>query len=74
MQLMTVFRTFSSAEAQLVWSRLAAAEFQAEVVHELASLSMDGYSMATGGILVQVPEEQAEDARELLAAVDPPSQ
>ena len=36
-------------------------------LNELAALSMDGYSMATGGILVQVPEEEAEEARELLS-------
>jgi hypothetical protein len=33
---------------------------------------MDGYSMATGGILVQVPEEEATAARELLDAAPPP--
>ena len=42
--------------------------FPVNVLHELASLSMDGYSMATGGILVQVPEEDLEDARQLLDA------
>jgi hypothetical protein len=68
MTLVTVFQTFSPAEAQLVRSRLDAAEFHPFVQHELASLSMDGYSMATGGILVQVPEDEAADARELLQA------
>ncbi|MBI2946751.1 MAG: DUF2007 domain-containing protein [Verrucomicrobia bacterium] len=68
MQLVTVFKTFSAAEAQLVRSRLEVAGYQAEVAHELASLSMDGYSMATGGILVQVPDDQAEDARSLVTA------
>jgi Putative prokaryotic signal transducing protein len=64
----TVFSTFNPAEAQLIRSRLDAAEFQANVVHELSALSMDGYSLATGGILVQVPEEEAEDARELISS------
>jgi hypothetical protein len=27
---------------------------------------MDGYALAAGGILVQVPEDQAADAREFL--------
>lgn len=71
MQLVTVFKTFSPAEAQLVRSRLEVAGYQAEVAHELASLSMDGYSMATGGILVQVPDDQAEDARLLVTAAPP---
>jgi hypothetical protein len=68
MSLVTVFTAFSPAEAQLVRSRLDAAKFHAVVTHELSSLSLDGYSMAAGGILVQVPEEEAADAKELLAA------
>ena len=68
MSLVTVFSSFSPAEAQLIRSRLDAAQFHAVVTHELSSLSLDGYSMAAGGILVQVPEEEAADARELLAA------
>ncbi|MEO8428919.1 MAG: DUF2007 domain-containing protein [Verrucomicrobiota bacterium] len=72
MSLVTVFRAFSPAEAQLVRSRLDAANIPAVVNHELAALSMDGYSMATGGILVQVPAEEAIAARELLDAPPPP--
>jgi hypothetical protein len=72
MDLVTVFRSFSPAEAQLVCSRLEAAGFKAEVAHELSALSMDGYSMATGGIRVQVPSDQAAEAQELLALPDAP--
>jgi putative signal transducing protein len=68
MEPVTVFRTFSPAEAQLVRSRLEAAEFHPIVTHELASLTMEGYSMAAGGVLVQVPAEEASDAKALLAA------
>ena len=67
MTLVTVYRAFSPADAQLVRSRLEASDFNVTVNHELAALSMDGYSMVTGGILVQVPEEEAEEARELLS-------
>ena len=66
MKLVTVYRTFSSADAQLIRSLLEAAEIPALVSDELASLSMEGYSMSTGGIRVQVPEEDAENARELI--------
>ena len=66
MKLVTVYLTFSPADAQLVRSRLEAAELQATVTHELSALSMDGYSLATGGIRVQVPEDQVEAARELI--------
>lgn len=72
MALVTVFHTFNPAEAQLVRSRLEAANIPALVAHELSSLSMEGYSMSTGGILVQVTEENATDARGLLAATDGP--
>jgi len=74
MKLVTVFRSFSPAEAQLIRSRLDAAKFHAVVMHELSALSMDGYSMAAGGIRVQVPEDEAQDALELLASNDAPSE
>jgi hypothetical protein len=74
MKLVTVFTAFSPAAAQLARSRLEASQFHAVVMHELSALSLDGYSMAAGGILVQVPEEEAADARELLAAGEAPSE
>ncbi len=74
MELVTVFRTFSPAEAQLVRSRLDAADIPAEVMNELAALSMDGYSMATGGVLVQVPENYAAEARALIESANDSSE
>jgi Putative prokaryotic signal transducing protein len=68
MSLVTVATAFNPAEAQVVRSRLEAAGFHAVVMHELSALSMDGYALAAGGILVQVPAEEAADAKELLAA------
>jgi hypothetical protein len=67
----TIFSAFSPAEAQLVRSRLEAAGFHPFVADELSALSIDGYSMATGGIRVQVPETEAADAREFL---NPPTE
>ena len=66
MSLKTVYRTFSAGDAHLVCSRLEAANLQASVAHELSALSIDGYALAAGGIKVQVPEEQAEDAIEII--------
>ena len=66
MSLVTIFTAFSPAEAQLVRSRLDAANFHPFVADELSALSIDGYSLATGGIRVQVPEVEAVDAREFL--------
>ena len=68
MALVTIFCAFNPMDAQLVRSRLEAAQFHAVVTHELSALSMDGYALAAGGILVQVPDEEAADAKELLAA------
>ncbi len=73
MNFVTVFRTFNPAEAQLVASRLEAAELPAMVTHETASLCLEGYAMAAGGILVEVPEELAASAKELLESVSPES-
>lgn len=70
MNLVTVFQALNPAEAQLVRSRLEAAEFHAQVVHELSALSMEGYALATGGILVQVPEDEAAEAVAFLRTPD----
>jgi hypothetical protein len=72
MKLITVYSAFQPVDAQLARSRLEAAGFLASVAHEASSLVMDGYSMATGGILVQVPEDQAEEARALINAEPAP--
>ena len=72
MSLITVYQTFSSGDAQLVRSRLEAANLHATVAHELAALSLDGYALAAGGILVQVPAEEAEEAREIVKMRDEP--
>jgi hypothetical protein len=72
MQLVTVHTAFSPIDADLVNSRLAAANFHSVITHGLSALSTDGYALATGGILVQVPEDEFVDAREFLAAPDVP--
>jgi hypothetical protein len=74
MPLVTVFNAFNPADAQLARCRLEAAQFHAVVTHELSALSMDGYALAAGGILVQVPDAEAADAREFLAADPPPDE
>ncbi len=72
MSLVTVSSAFNPADAQLVRSRLEAAGFHPVVTHELSALSLDGYALAAGGILVQVPEDEAANAREFLAEAAPP--
>ena len=66
--LVTVSTAFNPADAQLTRSRLDAAGFHAVVTNELSALSLDGYALAAGGIRVQVPENEAAEAREFLEA------
>ena len=71
MQLVTVFTAFNPAAAHVIWSCLDAANFHPVVTHELSALSMDGYALAIGGILVQVPETEADEARAFLNSPPP---
>lgn len=66
----TVHTALNPIEAQLVRSRLEAAGFHAFVIGEAAALSTDGYSLAVGGVRVQVPAGEAEEVRQFLAAPD----
>ena len=68
MEMVTVYRPFSPAEAQLMRSRLEAAEFHPWLKNETAALSMDGYALAVGGVMVQVPDTESESALELITA------
>ena len=68
MQLVTISRAFNPASAHLTRARLEAAGFHAVVTHELAALGLDGYAMAAGGILVQVPDEEQAEAKTFLEA------
>jgi Putative prokaryotic signal transducing protein len=70
----TIFKAFNPAEAQLVRSRLEAAGFHPFVADELSAFSIDGYSMAVGGIRVQVPESEAADAKEFLETPTKPAE
>ena len=67
MQLVTVFTAFTSHEAQAVRARLEAAEFHPFIANENAPITLGGFSKSTL-IRVEVPEEEASDAKEFLAA------
>ena len=68
MNLVTIFTGFNPADAQLVRSRLEAAGFDPFIPNENSALGTEGYAMAVGGIRVQVPEDQVEEAKEFLNA------
>ena len=57
---------FNPVQAQIVSTRLQTAGLDATVEGEAAALSMEGYSLATGGIRVQVPSTQEDEARRLI--------
>jgi len=71
MQLVTIFTAFNPADAHVIRSCLDAADFHPVVTHELSALSLDGYALAAGGILVQVPENEAAEAKAFLNTPPP---
>ena len=64
MNLITVYRSFNDAEARVVHSALEAAGLDASVENEELGSTL---AVTTGGVRVCVPEEQAEEARQLVA-------
>ena len=67
MDFATIFTTFNLTEAQLVCSRLEAANFHPFVANENAAwLAGFGTCSTAGMIRVQVPEAEATDAGQFL--------
>ncbi|MFN7138909.1 MAG: putative signal transducing protein [Limisphaerales bacterium] len=74
MDFVTIYKTLNSADADLVRAQLEAAGFQAEIATEFATLELAAPTTA-GGIRIQVPEDQAADAKALLdATINTPSE
>jgi hypothetical protein len=68
MNLVTVANLLNPAEAGLVRSRLEAAGFHPFLPDENTAFNMEGYTLAIGGIRIQVPENEAADAAAFLNA------
>ncbi len=62
-----IFKTFSQAEAQLARARLEAANFHPFIANENAAQYLGGLSNATT-LRIEVPENEAEEAKAFLAA------
>jgi len=73
MPLVTISKEFSDTEAQLKRARLEAAGFHPVITNEATALWM-GNAAAIDGIRLQVPEEEAAEAREFLNAPEPPAE
>ena len=67
MKLVTIATNFNLAGAELVRSRLDAAGFHPFVANEMAASWLGGTSTATL-LRIEVPEAEAADAMEFLAA------
>jgi hypothetical protein len=67
MEYVTVYMTLNTAEAEVIRSRLESANFTVNMKNEDKVLGLE----TSGGVLVQVPQDQAEDARALIAYRDP---
>jgi Putative prokaryotic signal transducing protein len=67
MNLVTIATSFFLAEAELVRSRLEAAEFHPFIANEMAAGWLGGTSTATL-LHIQVPEAEEADAKEFLDA------
>ncbi len=70
MELVTISKELNDIGAQMKRARLEVAGFHPFIANEASALWM-GTAIATGGILLQVPESEAADALEFF---NPPSE
>ncbi len=68
MNLVTIANVLNPAEAGLICSRLESADFHPFMPDQFSAVNTDGYTLAIGGIRIQVPENEAAEAKEFLAA------
>lgn len=68
MQLVTVFTSLNPVDADLISSRLTAAGFHPAISRGLGATG--GFILASGGIIVQVPDDEEAGVREFLADTD----
>jgi len=67
MEFVTVYTTLNAADADLIRGRLESADFTVTVKNDDAGLGIE-----TGrGVMLQVPEDEAEEARALLKYQEP---
>jgi hypothetical protein len=66
MDMATVFRTFNAPEAHVIRGRLEAAGIEASVRNEYSASALGAGGIAGVEYYVDVPEDSAEAARELL--------
>jgi len=70
MEWVTISRQFNAAHAHLIRSRLEASGIEACIQGELASFSIAGYALASGGIRIQVLSGKIEAAKTLIESIE----
>ena len=73
MQLVTISKELNDMDAQMKRSQLEAAGFHPTLANEDAALWL-GTAITIGGILLQVPEAEADDAKEFLETPAAPAE
>jgi hypothetical protein len=68
MKMVTVFRSFNMMEAELIRSRLEASQFTPIIEPGLSAIGLDDFASKSGGFLVQVPDDESEEAASFIAA------
>ena len=68
MNFVTVTNVLNPAEAGLICARLESAGFNPFMPDQFSAVNTDGYTLAIGGIRIQVPGDEAAAAKEFLAA------
>ncbi len=66
MDFTTVHTSFNPVDEDLVRARLEIANFHPVLKNENSALGTGGYTVGAGGILVQVPEDEASSAKSFL--------
>ena len=74
MKLVTVFKGWNLNEAELIRSRLEAADFHPVMVNEYAANMFGGSTNALSPVSIQVPESEADDAKEFLETPTAPAE
>jgi hypothetical protein len=66
MDLVTIYKAMNAADAEVVRSRLEAADFHPFMPDDLSAFGSDPLALGSSGIRIQVPEAEAADAEEFL--------
>ena len=74
MKLVTIVKGGNLTEAELICSRLEAAGFHTVMVNEFAASMFGGSNNLVSPVSVQVPESEADDAREFLDTPPQPAE